>query len=143
MADIFHNFPIETTAEKVFEAVSLSEGLDKWWTKCSNASPSPGGVYTLDFGPGYIWKAIVTEYVMAEKFELEMIEADEDWRGTKIGFNLFYSQGRTNVHFYHTRWPQKNEHFKISNYCWAMYLRILKRHLEHGEWVPYEKRLMV
>jgi hypothetical protein len=26
---------------------------------------------------------------------------------------------------------------------WAMYLRVLKRHLEHGESVPYERRLDV
>jgi hypothetical protein len=31
----------------------------------------------------------------------------------------------------------------ISTYCWAMYLRILKRWLEFGEQVPYEKRLSV
>jgi hypothetical protein len=52
-------------------------------------------------------------------------------------------QGKTAVNFYHTGWPQKNEHYKISSYCWAMYLRILKRHLEYGESVPYEKRLQV
>jgi len=28
-------------------------------------------------------------------------------------------------------------------HCWAMYLRILGRHLEHGESVPFEKRLDV
>jgi hypothetical protein len=41
MADIFHNFPIEATTEKVFEAISCSEGLDKWWTKGSAVNPSP------------------------------------------------------------------------------------------------------
>lgn len=143
MADIFHNFPIEAPTEKVFDAISLSEGLDKWWTKRSEVNPSPGGIYTLDFGPGYIWKAIVTEYVTAKVIELEMTEADDDWLGTKIGFHLINSQRKSIVNFYHTGWPQKNEHYKISSYCWAMYLRILKRHLEYGEWVPYEKRLQV
>jgi hypothetical protein len=49
----------------------------------------------------------------------------------------------TDVHFYHEGWPQANEHFKISSFCWAMYLRILKRNIEKGELVPYEKRLDV
>ncbi|HET7003488.1 MAG TPA: SRPBCC domain-containing protein [Puia sp.] len=143
MADIFHNFPIEAPAEKVFEIISLSEGLDKWWTKSSEANPSPGGIYTLDFGPGYIWKAIVTEYVKGSLFELKMTEADDDWLGTKVGFDVRNHQSRTGVNFYHTGWPQENEHFKISSYCWAMYLRILKRYIEYGEMVPYEKRLQV
>jgi uncharacterized protein YndB with AHSA1/START domain len=34
-------------------------------------------------------------------------------------------------------------HYRVSCYCWAMYLRILKRYLEHGETVPYAKRLDV
>jgi len=29
----------------------------------------------------------------------------------------------------------------VSCYCWAMYLRIMRRYLEHGESVPYERRL--
>jgi uncharacterized protein YndB with AHSA1/START domain len=29
----------------------------------------------------------------------------------------------------------------VSCYCWAMYLRVLRRYLEHGERVPYEGRL--
>jgi uncharacterized protein YndB with AHSA1/START domain len=143
MADIFHNFPIDAPPDKVFEAISRSEGLDTWWTKGSDVNPVAGGIYTLDFGPGYIWKAVVTEYVKGKAFELKMTEADADWLGTKIGFILIIDQGKTEVNFYHSGWPQKNEHYKISSYCWAMYLRILKRHVEYGEWVPYEKRLQV
>ena len=35
------------------------------------------------------------------------------------------------------------EHYRISNCCWAMYLRILRRYLEYGETVSYEDRLDV
>jgi hypothetical protein len=31
----------------------------------------------------------------------------------------------------------------VSCFCWAMYLRILRRHLEYGEEVEYERRLDV
>jgi hypothetical protein len=34
-----------------------------------------------------------------------------------------------------------NEHWRISCYWWAMYLRVLRRYLEHGESVAYEDRL--
>ena len=49
----------------------------------------------------------------------------------------------TKVRFYHRGWPEANSHYRISCHCWALYLRILRRHIEHGESVPYEKRLDV
>ena len=30
------------------------------------------------------------------------------------------------VRFHHCGWLTANEHFRISNHCWAMYLRILR-----------------
>ena len=48
---------------------------------------------------------------------------------------------QTQVRFRHVGWPAPNEHWRISNFCWAMYLRVLRRSLEYGEAVPYEGRL--
>jgi hypothetical protein len=47
------------------------------------------------------------------------------------------------VRFHHTGWPQSNDHYRISCYCWAMYLRLLKRNVERGEVVPFGQRLEV
>jgi hypothetical protein len=60
-----------------------------------------------------------------------------------VGFELEEAGGETQVRFHHLGWPAANDHYRISCYCWAMYLRILKRYLEYGELVPYEKRLEV
>jgi hypothetical protein len=76
-------------------------------------------------------------------FELQIARADVDWMGTRVGFHLQEKNGNTNVYFYHIGWPTQNEHWRISCYCWAMYLRIMRRYVEHGEFVPYEKRLDV
>jgi uncharacterized protein YndB with AHSA1/START domain len=143
MADIFHQFLINSLSERVFEAISRSKGLDSWWTMTSSENPEPGGVYRLNFGPRYNWKAVVTKYKTDSLFELQLTDADVDWTGSRVGFELKNNNGITEVDFYHTGWPAVNDHFKISSYCWAMYLRILKRYVESGEWVPYEKRLEV
>lgn len=143
MPDIHHTFPINASPEKVFEGISSPSGLDAWWSKTSEGSPEIGSAYKLDFGPGYVWKAIVTKANTNNEFELQMTDADADWVDTKIGFSLKDKGNATEVNFYHTGWPQNNEHYRISSYCWAMYLRILKRNLEFGEHVPYEKRLSV
>jgi hypothetical protein len=54
----------------------------------SAVNPVTGGIYILDFGPGYIWKAVVTEYVTGKIFELKMTEADPTGWGRKLV--LFY-----------------------------------------------------
>jgi len=144
MADIIHEFPINAPAEKVFAMFSTPEGLDRWWTKSSAGNAAEHAVYKLSFGPGYDWRAKVTRCAPSTAFELQMTDAQEDWKGTRVGCELT-SDGAsaTRVRFYHTGWPEPNEHWRVSCYCWAMYLRILKRNLEHGESVPYERRLDV
>jgi uncharacterized protein YndB with AHSA1/START domain len=143
MPDIFHDFPINAPRARVFKAVSDPQGLDAWWTKTAAGEPREGAEYDLGFGPQYAWRARVTGVVPDSEFELQLVAADVDWTGTRVGFRLDGNGGTTQVRFHHTGWPTLNEHYRISCYCWAMYLRILRRFLEHGETVPYEHRLDV
>jgi uncharacterized protein YndB with AHSA1/START domain len=138
MPDIVQHFIIHAPAAQVFRGISTPEGLDTWWTK---SSTKHGDELELDFGPTYEWGARVTRSVPDREFELEITRADADWTGTRIGFVLDEADGQTHARFHHTGWPQSNEHYRISCYCWAMYLRLLKRHVERGELVPYEQRL--
>ena len=143
MADIFNHFPIQASVKKVFQAVSTPAGLDTWWTKSSSGQAEEGGKYELGFGPGYDWRAVVSRSVPDKEFELEIVSADDDWRGTRVGFFLDEDAGVTQVRFHHTGWPESNDHYRVSCYCWPMYLRLLRRQVEHGEVVPYEDRLDV
>jgi uncharacterized protein YndB with AHSA1/START domain len=141
--DILQDFPIRADANRVFEAITSPGGLDRWWTVRSAGEPVDGGEYKLWFGPEYDWRAKVISAVRPSRFELEMVAADQDWLGTRVGFDLHPNGESTQVRFHHSGWPQVNEHYRISCHCWAMYLRILRRYLEHGEVVPYEERLDV
>jgi len=145
MQEILHQFPIKASANKVFDGIATPAGLDQWWTKTSAGKPAVGETYELFFGETYNWRAIVTKCIPNQEFELEMTGADADWLGTKIGFVIkpTNAKGNTVVEFYHTGWAEKSDHYRISSFCWAMYLRILKRYLEFGEEVAYEKRLSV
>jgi uncharacterized protein YndB with AHSA1/START domain len=143
MPDILHDLPIRADARRVFESVSSPAGLDRWWTLSSAGEPAPGAEYELGFGPQYAWRARVTRSVPDREFELELTRADADWTGTRVGFSLERKDGATWLRFRHTGWREANEHYRVSCNCWAMYLRILRRNLEHGETVPYEARLDV
>ena len=143
MADIFNDFPIKASAQTVFQAVSTPAGLDAWWTLTSSGPAKEGAEYELGFGPDYDWRAVVSRCVPDREFEMEMVNADDDWRGTRVGFLFEEADGVTQVRFHHTGWPESNEHYRVSCYCWPMYLRLLRRYVEHGEVVPYDIRLDV
>lgn len=143
MADIVHEFPIQAQVTSVFEAISTPGGLDQWWTKTSAGTPEAGADYALGFGPGYDWRARVTAYEPGTRFAIQMTTADADWIDTRLSFDLTPNGASTMVRFQHEGGPEANEHYRISCFCWAMYLRVLRRYLEHGETVPYEDRLDV
>ena len=144
MPDILHHFHIEASPAKVFEVLSTPEGLNAWWPHDSKGTPGPGERYEFDFGPGYYWIAKVVDFEKDKSICWEMTEADEDWTGTKVGFELKPKEGGgTIVEFFNSGWKEANEHFRRSSYCWAMYLRLLKAYVETGEVVSYEKRLFV
>jgi len=143
MADILQDFIIRVPAARVYEAVSSAEGLNEWWTRAASGTPVPDARYELDFGPGHVWRAVVTKAEFARAFELRLAEADADWIDTIVGFELEGNDEATRVRFYHLRWRETNQHYRTSCHCWALYLRVLRRHLEHGETVAYERRLDV
>ena len=141
MADIYQDMPVKAPIGEVFAAISAPGGLDTWWTQRARGVPREGAEYELGFGPQCLWQARVTRCVANSEFELTLTRADADWTGTKVRFALERRDTLTLLHFSHTGWPDTNEHFRVSTHCWAMYLRILRRSLEHGESVPYEERL--
>jgi len=140
MADILHQFPIKASARQVFQAMATPAGLDSWWTKRSIGEPVEGAEYEFWFAPEYDWRGVVTRCALNQELEWKITLADADWEGTRVGFRLQEQAGVTTVNFYHRDWATANEHFRISSYCWATYLRLLKRYVEQGEVVAYEKR---
>jgi uncharacterized protein YndB with AHSA1/START domain len=141
MPDILQDLPIDSPPTLVYAGISEPALLDRWWTKQARGRAVMGAIYELDFGPGFQWRAEVTRAEPGVAFELRMLESDRDWIGTRVGFELSPTPSGTQLRFSHRDWPAANEHFRTSCHCWALYLRVLRRFLEQGEVVPYERRL--
>ncbi|MBC7843970.1 MAG: SRPBCC domain-containing protein [Gemmatimonadaceae bacterium] len=141
MADILHDLPIAAPVAAVFAAVSSPAGLDAWWTLGASGEARVGADYELFFGEEYDWRARVTRCTNDGSFALSMTHASADWLGTTVSFVLEPRGDVTWLHFAHTGWRQASDHYRVSSFCWAMYLRLLKRWVETGDAVPYEKRL--
>ncbi|MDT4968416.1 MAG: hypothetical protein QOJ64_3153 [Acidobacteriota bacterium] len=141
MPDVIFDFPINAPRARVFQAVATPEGLDSRWTKRSSGEPTANSEYVLWFGPEYDWRAVVSRVTPDAEFELQLTSAQEDSLGTRVGFVLEESGRGTKVRFHHLGWPEENDHYRSSSYCWAMYLRLLVRCVERGDVVDYDHRL--
>ncbi len=142
--DIQHDFPVRADRARTFQAFGTPEGLDHWWTRRSNGEAALGGLWELFFDERYDWRAVVRAYERDRLIEWELTRADPDWEGTRVRVELSdHPGGLTWVRFSHSGWRESNEHYRISSYCWAMYLRIAKHWIQRDEVVPYDHRLDV
>ena len=139
--EIKHLFPVAAPIERVFPAVSTIEGLNVWWSKSAEGEIAQDSKLTLHFGPGYSWEFRVTQYQPNTIIEYLATQTDPTWNNTRVNIQLTEKEKLTYIEFIHSGWSQADEHFRTSSFCWAMYLRILKRNIEFGEEVPYENRL--
>ena len=141
--DIIHYLQVNSTLEKVYPVISTPRGISSWWSLDASGHTELGAILNLDFGPGYQWQAQVVEMVPLVEFELLLTKADLDWVNTTVGFQLTRAENHVDVRFSHKGWSEASDHYYISCYCWAMYLRLMKRYVEHGETVEYQQRLNV
>lgn len=142
MPTILHNFPVRADPARVFAALATGDGLAAWWTARSfGEQPMLGRTYRLWFGEAYDWQAVVSVCEPDRCFELAITDAMDDWRGTRVRFDLRADASVTTVEFRHEGWAAESDHFRVSSFCWAMYLRLLRRYVETGEVIPYAERL--
>ncbi|GAB5565531.1 MAG: hypothetical protein Wins2KO_25940 [Winogradskyella sp.] len=137
---IYFSLFIKAGKKSVFKAISQPSQLEKWWPlKCSGI-PEVGSTYNFNFTDEYDWYAEVKSCKTSDHIHYKMIKSDIDWNPTTFGFDLEDKNGNTYVKFFHKDWPECNEHYKYSSFCWAMLLKGLRDYLENGIVVPFEER---
>lgn len=138
--NIYHNLLIKASIIEVFDAVSIPEHLNNWWTLKSNGKPEMGATYNLNFTDEYDWYCQVSVCKPFDSFHLKMTKSNKDWDPTTFGFDLEEEDNGTYLKFSHVNWPENNDHLKHSSFCWAMLLNGLKNYLEKGIIIPFEER---
>lgn len=137
---IYHNLFIKAPRQKVFDAVTLPEHLNNWWSLKSSGRPVLRETYNLNFTNMYDWYCDVVACMPNESFHLKMTKSDKDWNPTTFGFELEEKDNGTYVKFSHVNWPEENDHLKHSSFCWALLLNGLKNYIEKGIVIPFEER---
>lgn len=137
---IYFNFIINASKQRVYNAVSEPGQLEKWWPlKCSGI-PKEGEVYNFNFTDDYDWYAKVVSCKRDDHINYKLTKSDNNWDSTTFGFLLKEKENGTCLNFFHKDWPECNNHFKHSSFCWAMLLKGLKDYLEKGTVIPFKAR---
>lgn len=140
MFDIYHDVYIQSSAEKVYNAISNPPELVNWWPLKCTGKASVGEEYNFFFEEPYDWYGEVTKAVPGRSFHVKMKKSDPDWEQTTFGFDLEKEENGVWLQFSHQNWPTRNRHFRHSSHCWAILLQGLKEYIEKGKIIPFEQR---
>lgn len=141
MYTIYHDFVVNVSKEKFFEAVSTPTGLNNWWTLQCSGIPKLNEVYNLNFTDEFNWFAKISQFEENKCIEFSMLDAMEEWLPTQFGFKLIeINSNKTEIEFYHTNWNEVSKEYKVASFCWAMLLNQLKNYLENGIITPFSER---
>jgi uncharacterized protein YndB with AHSA1/START domain len=106
MATIQHRITIDAAPDRVFDALTLSEGLQSWWTRDSSAKPEIGSVAVFKFVQGTIVFRMRIEELVPGKRVAWLCQGDlQEWEGTQLTWELEPTEGGgTDLRFAHKGW---------------------------------------
>lgn len=142
MVDILHQVGVQTTPDKVYDALATIEGLRGWWTEETTGSTDVGGVIQFRFPAGG-FDMLVRESVPGERVVWEVVDGPDEWVGTTIDWSLVDEGDWTTVNFGHRDWREPVLFMHHCSTKWATYLVSLKQLLEAGSGSPSPRDLKI
>ena len=138
MPDIRHHVGIKAPVAEVYDALATRQGLAGWWTREVEGDSAPGGKLAFGFGgpePAAVMR--VDELTSPERVGWTCVEGPDDWRDTRITFELSVDDGETGVLFTHGGWRDSEGFMAHCSTKWAYFLLGLKDGLEGGRATPW------
>ena len=136
MADILHRIGVTSpTPDAVYSALTTVEGLSAWWAADTTGDGSLGGVLRFRFERGGIDMRTV-ELVEGKRVLWEVVDGPEEWRGTRVRFDLRQEGDCTVVLFAHEGWREPVEFMHHCSTKWATFLLSLTSLVETGTGAP-------
>jgi uncharacterized protein YndB with AHSA1/START domain len=132
METIAHQVWINAGKEKVYDAVTTTDGLSKWWIVDCVVKPEIGFLNVFKMGGHVHNKMLIIDLKPNEYAEWECINDNGIWTGTHISFGIVEKNEVSILNFKHSNWESQTEFFTICNFHWARHLLMLKAFCETG-----------
>ncbi len=125
---------IKASPEEVYEKISTSEGIAKWFTDASFSKDEDTGELNLQLWGKTDFK--VTERSPPSRVVWHCTSEDNPWFGTDIVFDLKTESDRTIVIFDHAGWSETSDLYRDCAMSWAYFLESLRLLIEEGVGTP-------
>ena len=136
--DIVHSIDIETTPERLYDALTTSKGIAGWWTPKVKAEPTVGMVNEMSFVGTTLGFRV--DKLEPGRIVWSSVEVPPSWDNTKVLFDITPDGDMTNLQFRHTGFTSQSGDFGITSYSWAQYVRSIKLLLETGKGEPFNSQ---
>ena len=135
MQDIMHLIRIHASPERIFQGITTSEGIRRWWTRDAAIEPKVGAPGEFGFnGRRFVARVTVEELNPATRLCWKV--ANAAWQGIDIEFALRGDGDGTTLVFAHRGFPRADDGYASATTRWGFYLLSLKRYLETGTGMP-------
>ena len=136
MVDILHKVGIKTPSDdRVFDALTTTEGLAGWWTEDTTGDAAEGGTILFRFPPGGFDMKVV-EVDPGRRVLWEVVDGPPEWIGTNVSFDLRREDDYLVVMFAHKGWEEPVDFMHHCSTKWATFLLSLKALIETGAGAP-------
>lgn len=141
MNHIKHRIGIKGSLDRVYEALSTSEGISSWWTEQTTGNVAVGSVITTRFhSPEGIevgsMQIEIQELEPLKRVHWKFLDGPQEWIGTDVIFDLYTDEAFTIVLFSHLNWAEEVEFKSHCSMKWAVFLLSLKQFIEQGKGNP-------
>jgi hypothetical protein len=125
MANIRHSISIDAAPPRILPLISSANGFSQWWAADVSDDPSTGRV-TLSFFKG------ATVYLLDPVRDTPsgevawLCQSGDEWKGTKLQFELTFNGKSTLVKFAHALWQAETDYFISCNTTWGALMYRLK-----------------
>jgi hypothetical protein len=139
---------VNATPQEAFKSIN---SVTKWWTEnLEGSSQKLNDEFTVRFGDVHVSTQKLIEIVPNKKVvwlvtdsKLNFIKDKQEWNGTKISFEIYEKDNKTQVRFTHHGLIPKIECFDACSNAWGDYITHSLRKLINagkGEPTPRETR---
>jgi uncharacterized protein YndB with AHSA1/START domain len=138
MADIVQDVTIAVTPERVFDALTRQQDLERWWTRDVTAEPTVGSLAEFRFDKGKtVFEMEIVTLDAARKVEWRVRNGPPHWQGTTVKWEFAPAAGGTALHFAHRGFAAADKLYEETRGGWEYFLGSLKAYLETGKGTPH------
>jgi uncharacterized protein YndB with AHSA1/START domain len=143
MPDILHRIKINASPQRVYDALTLQEGLSNWWSRDAAAKPKVGSVAEFGFNKrSTVVKLQITQLDPNVRVAWRCVNGPEKWIGTEFAFDLEPIDEQASIlRFAHRGFAETDDFFMHCNTKWGYFLQSLKAYIETGKGTPHPEEL--